>query len=99
MNLPSLPLYLFLIFLSLSLSLPQHSLYAALSGWEWDERGIDSGVAVTQATGYCSVVTVMRTGSADTDRLNDRGTQERGEKGKEAAIQMLEIKKLGSHRQ
>lgn len=39
--------------------------------------------AVTQATSCCSVVTVMRTGSVDIDRLNGRGTHIGGQRKRE----------------
>lgn len=46
-------------------------------------------VPVTQATSCCRVVTVMRTGSAAADRLNDGGTQRRKQRRRYLAVQML----------
>lgn len=52
-------------------------------------------MAVTQATSCCSVVTVMRTGSADIDRLKDRGTHRRTERERESGREMHGRSKAG----
>lgn len=54
----------------------------SLSGWEWDELGIDSSGC--DSTSCCSAVTVMRTGSASVDRLRN-GEQPRRD-GEEESV-------------